>query len=248
MHLTCPSVTITSFHNEPVKHTMPLAIFDLDNTLLAGDSDFLWGRFLVERGLVDAEVYDAANRRFYQQYLHGELDIHEFLRFSLRPLTLHPAETLHSWREEFVEEYIRPLVLPAAVKLVRDHIGQGHATLIISATNRFVTAPIADLFGVDALLSTTPEFIEGRYTGKIIDIPTFREGKITALESWLQEQTGDLSEQWFYSDSHNDLHLLRRVAHPVAVDPDDVLREAAKRSEWPIISLRASQPSCKEQS
>ncbi|MEX1066211.1 MAG: HAD family phosphatase [Aquisalimonadaceae bacterium] len=217
---------------------MPLAIFDLDNTLLAGDSDFLWGRFLVDHGFVDAASYDAANRRFYEQYNNGELDINEFLRFSLQPLTLHPAEVLHGWRQAFVDDCIRPLVLPAARELVNAHAGQGHTTVIISATNRFVTEPIAALFGVDALLSTTPEFVDGRYTGRVIDTPTFREGKVTALENWLRDQDGDLSEQWFYSDSHNDLPLLQQVTHPVAVDPDETLREEARRAGWPIISLR----------
>lgn len=217
---------------------MPLAIFDLDNTLLAGDSDYLWGRFLVERGLVDRREYEDTNLRFYQQYQAGELDIHAYLRFALRPLTQHPVETLHAWRRDFVQTRIRPLVLPAGRRLVEDHAARGHRTLIISATNRFITAPIAELFNVDDLLSTTPEFVDGRYTGGITGTPTYREGKITALEEWLLSQDADLSEQWFYSDSQNDLPLLRRVDHPVAVDPDDTLKREAERAHWPVISLR----------
>ncbi|MCK8516151.1 HAD-IB family hydrolase [Methylonatrum kenyense] len=217
---------------------MKLAIFDLDNTLLAGDSDYLWGRFLVERGLVDAEAYDRANRDFYAQYKAGTLDIHEFLRFSLRPLTEHPAEALHRLRTEFVDQAIRPIITEAAQALVSNHRDSGHRTLILTATNRFITAPIAELFGVDALLATTPEIRDGWYTGRVIDTPTFREGKITALDGWLVEQNKPVTETWFYSDSLNDLPLLERVDRPFAVDPDDTLQAEAEARNWPILSLR----------
>ncbi|MCC5811133.1 MAG: HAD family phosphatase [Ectothiorhodospiraceae bacterium] len=217
---------------------MTLAIFDLDNTLLAGDSDYLWGRFLVERGLVDPERYEATNRRFYHEYLDGTLDVHEFLRFALEPLSRHPAEQLHQWRQEFLEEKIRPIVLQPALDLVRDHAERGHTTMIITATNRFVTDPIAALFGVDHLLATTPELVDGRYTGRIADRPTFREGKVLALDDWLAARGQRPAQSWFYSDSHNDLPLLERVTNPVAVDPDDTLRQTAADRGWPTISLR----------
>ncbi len=217
---------------------MTLAIFDLDNTLLAGDSDYLWGRFLVERGLVDPERYEADNRRFYEDYLAGTLDVHAFLRFALEPLTRHPAEQLHRWRQEFLEQKIRPIVLRPALDLVRAHAERGHTTMIITATNRFVTDPIAALFGVDHLIATTPEFVDGRYTGRIADRPTFREGKVLALEDWLAAREQRPDRSWFYSDSHNDLPLLERVTDPVAVDPDDTLRQTAAARGWPILSLR----------
>lgn len=219
---------------------MKLAIFDLDNTLLAGDSDYLWGQFLVQRELVDAEAYERANREFYAQYKAGTLDIQAFLRFSLKPLTEHPAETLHRLRTEFVEQMIRPLVTGASRSLVANHQRSGHRTLILTATNRFITAPIAELFGVDALLATTPEIRDGRYTGRVIDTPTFREGKIMALDGWLAEQNQAVTETWFYSDSLNDLPLLEKVDRPFAVDPDEVLQAEAEARDWPILSLRGA--------
>ncbi len=220
--------------------TMTLAIFDLDNTLLAGDSDYLWGQFLVERGLVDRETYDRANKDFYARYKAGTLDIHEFLRFSLKPLTEHPAEELHQLRAEFVDSHIRPIVTRAALALVEEHKRRSHRTLIITATNRFITAPIAELFEVDALLATTPELKDGRYTGEVIDTPTFREGKVEALNQWLDAQTKPVDRTWFYSDSLNDLPLLERVDRPVAVDPDDTLQETARERGWPLLSLRGA--------
>ncbi|MCC5856686.1 MAG: HAD family phosphatase [Ectothiorhodospiraceae bacterium] len=217
---------------------MTLAIFDLDNTLLAGDSDYLWGRFIVKHGLVDAEQYEATNRHFYEAYQRGELDVHAYLRFALEPLTRYPAEELHAWRALFIDEMIRPIVLKAGEELVRDHARRGHVTMIITATNRFITAPIAELFGVDHLLATTPEFRDGRYTGDFVDLPTFREGKVQALENWLEAQQDRPRQSWFYSDSHNDVPLLEQVTNPVAVDPDDTLRALARERGWPTISLR----------
>ncbi len=217
---------------------MTLAIFDLDNTLLAGDSDYLWGRFAVERGLVDAETYDTENRRFYEDYQRGQLDVRAYLRFALEPLTRRPAEELHALREEFVNEIIQPIVLKAGLELVRDHARRGHVTMIITATNRFITGPIAELFQVEHLLATTPEFRDGRYTGEVIDEPTFREGKVKALDAWLAGQPGQPLQSWFYSDSHNDVPLLEKVTNPVAVDPDAQLRELARARGWPTISLR----------
>lgn len=218
---------------------MSLVIFDLDNTLIADDSDFLWGQFLVDRGIVDKEYYEQANRKFYEDYKQGTLDIVEFLNFSLAPLALHDAQQLHRWREEFVEKIIKPIWLEAAQALVDKHRAQGDTLLVITATNRFVTEPIVKLFGIDNLLATTPEFVGGQYTGKFIDTPCFQEGKVQHLENWLATSSEKLQGSWFYSDSHNDLPLLKLVDNPVAVDPDEKLLQAAKQANWPIISLRA---------
>lgn len=217
---------------------MALCIFDLDNTLLAGDSDYLWGQFLVELGVVDTAEYEAANKRFYQDYLDGQLDIDAFLRFSLAPLARHEPDLLHGWRNRFVAEKIKPLVTPAARALVAEHHRRGDTLLIITATNRFVTEPIAELLGIEHLLATRPEISDGRYTGSYTGVPTFQAGKIQALEEWLLEHDLSLEGSWFYSDSHNDLPLLEHVEHPVAVDPDAILRAHAERHGWPIISLR----------
>lgn len=217
---------------------MSLALFDLDNTLIAGDSDHAWGDFLVHKGLVDAEVYKTTNDRFYREYQQGTLDIHEYLAFSLRPLTQYSTAAMLDHRAEFVETWIRPLVLPAALELLERHRQQGDRLLIITATNRFITAPIAELLGVADLIAVEPEFINGRYTGQVTGIPSFREGKVTRLTAWLQQEGLDLAGSWFYSDSQNDLPLLQQVDNPVAVDPDDTLRQHAEQQGWPVISLR----------
>ncbi len=217
---------------------MTLAIFDLDNTLLGGDSDYLWGNYLVANGLVDGAYYERENQRFYDEYRAGTLDIFEFLTFSLRPLAETPAPRLLALRERFMAEKIAPIILPAARNLVERHRRQGHHLLIITATNRFVTEPIAAALGVDDMLATDPEMIDGRYTGRVAGIPTFREGKVQRLHAWLNETGHNLADAWFYSDSHNDLPLLDLVPRPVAVDPDDTLRAHAEAKGWPVISLR----------
>lgn len=217
---------------------MALAIFDLDNTLLAGDSDYLWGVFLGETGAVDRAHYERENERFFREYHEGRLDIFEFLAFSLHPLTQHPLPQLLAWREQFLAERIEPLITPASRALVERHRNAGDTLMIITATNAFVTAPIAARYGIPHLIATEPEQIDGRYTGRVVGIPSFREGKVQRLEAWLAEHGGDLAGAWFYSDSHNDLPLLRRVAHPVAVDPDQELAREAARRAWPVISLR----------
>ncbi|HWQ94823.1 MAG TPA: HAD family hydrolase [Gammaproteobacteria bacterium] len=217
---------------------MSLAIFDLDNTLLGGDSDYLWGKFLAEQGVVDAAHYERENLRFYKEYQAGTLDIHTFLEFQLKPLTQHPLDVLHGWRERFLSEKIWPIVLPKAVALVERHRAQGDILLIITATNRFITEPIAARFGVPHLLASEGEIREGRYSGKVKGTPCFREGKVTRLTEWLQEHGQTLEGSWFYSDSHNDIPLLERVNHPVAVDPDAELARRATDKGWPIISLR----------
>ena len=217
---------------------MSLAIFDLDNTLLGDDSDYLWGRFLVERGLVDGPTYERENQRFYDQYRAGTLDIHQFLAFMLQPLTERPLAELLSWRARFMIEKIEPILLPRALELLERHRAAGDVLLIITATNRFITEPIAERLNVPHLLATEPEIVEGRYTGRAVGIPCFQQGKVERLRQWLSATGGDLSDSWFYSDSHNDLPLLEQVTRPVAVDPDAILAEHARQRGWPIISLR----------
>jgi HAD superfamily hydrolase (TIGR01490 family) len=216
---------------------MTLAIFDLDNTLLAGDSDYLWGRFLVEKGAVDGNYYERENERFYQLYKEGRLDIHEFLRFSLAPLRRHPRPKLNLWRTEFLETHIDPLISEQARQLVAKHRQAGDTLMIITATNAFVTRPIAKRFGIEHLIATEPETLDGHYTGDVAGEPSFREGKVRRLQEWLTKQGADLQGSWFYSDSHNDLPLLERVDHPVAVDPDDILAQVARDRNWPILQL-----------
>lgn len=219
---------------------LPLAIFDLDNTLIGGDSDYLWGAYLVAEGMVNGPDYEQENQRFYNEYRKGTLDIYEFLNFSLRPLADHPLATLTALRERFMAEKIDPIILPAARALLEQHRQQGHKLLIITATNRFITEPIAASLGVesDCLLATDPEMIGSRYTGKVAGTPTFREGKVIRLQEWLSQNGTNLAGSWFYSDSHNDLPLLEMVSHPVAVDPDETLRQHAEMKGWPTISLR----------
>jgi HAD superfamily hydrolase (TIGR01490 family) len=220
---------------------MRLALFDLDNTLLAGDSDYEWGQFLVDRGVLDRASYEAQNRAYYDQYVAGTLDIHEFLGFALRPLATHTRAELDRWHAEFMAARIAPMIAPGARELVRGHRDAGDVCAIITATNSFVTAPIAREFGVPHLIATEPEAKEGRFTGRVAGIPCFREGKITRLEQWLSGQgraLRDYPDSVFYSDSHNDLPLLERVTRPVAVDPDEKLAAEARRRGWAVLSLR----------
>jgi HAD superfamily hydrolase (TIGR01490 family) len=222
---------------------VPLAIFDLDNTLLDGDSDYLWGRFLVDQGIIDGDHYERENQRFYDEYRAGTLDIFEFLRFALRPLATHPLPQLLEWRARFFDERIRPIVLPRARALLAEHRAEGAVLLIITATNRFVTSPIAEFLGVDHLLATEPEVgADGRFTGDVAGTPCFREGKVARLSQWLRQTGLNLAYSSFYSDSHNDLPLLELVSRPVAVDPDATLYQHAEFKGWPIISLRDRLP------
>lgn len=217
---------------------MNLAIFDLDNTLLGGDSDYLWGRWLVKHELVDGAFYERENQRFYSEYKAGTMDIFEFLRFALRPLAENGLDRLLALRQQFMAEVIVPIMLPAAQRLVDEHRSKGHTLLIITATNRFVTEPIAAAFGIDNLIATDPEFRDGCYTGEVSGTPSFREGKVERLNQWLRENGYNLASSWFYSDSLNDLPLLEMVTHPVAVDADETLTYHAGVKGWPIISLR----------
>lgn len=218
---------------------MRLALFDLDNTLLAGDSDFEWAQFLIDKGVLDREVYEARNQQFYEHYKAGTLDIHEFLDFQLKPLSRHPRSVLDEWHREFMRLRILPIITQKARDLVDSH--RDDARAIVTATNSFVTHPIAREFGIDNLVATEPEERNGEFTGGVSGLPCFQAGKVTRVEAWLAEHNldwGSFRETWFYSDSLNDLPLLSRVTHPVAVDPDETLKEAALEKGWMIISLR----------
>jgi HAD superfamily hydrolase (TIGR01490 family) len=220
---------------------MQLALFDLDNTLLIGDSDYEWGQFLVDRGILDRATYEAQNRAYYEQYVAGTLDIHEYLGFALRPLAAHGPQELARWHADFMASRILPMVSPEARALVRRHLEGGDLCAIITATNSFVTAPIAREFGVSHLIATEPEAREGRFTGRVAGTPCFREGKVRRLDEWLaarNSRLADFAQSVFYSDSHNDLPLLERVTRPVAVDPDAQLAAEARRRGWEVISLR----------
>lgn len=220
---------------------MQLALFDLDNTLLAGDSDFEWAQFLIRQGVLDGELHLARNLQFYEDYKAGTLDIHAFLDFQLKPLSLHPRAQLDAWHEQYMAETVRPMMTDKARALVDKHRDNGDLLVIITATNSFVTGPIAREFGVDHLIGTTPEEIDGEFTGRVTGTPSFKEGKITRLNEWLLGRGQHLKSfeaSWFYSDSHNDLPLMELVDHPVAVDPDATLRTHAEQHRWPVISLR----------
>ena len=217
---------------------MALAIFDLDNTLLEGDSDHAWGEYLVEKGIVDEASYKQANDQFLKDYQSGTLNIQAYLEFALKPLKNQSLSTLHALRDDFFETKIRPIMLPKAFELLQMHKNKGDFLLIITATNRFVTEIIANAFKVDDLIATEPEIFEGKYTGKVAGTPSFKEGKITRLNEWLSDKEHKLAGAFFYSDSHNDIPLLELVDFPVAVDPDEILRQTSEQNNWPIQSLR----------
>ncbi len=219
---------------------MNLALFDLDNTLLAGDSDFEWAQFLIEQGVLDREVYEAQNQAFYDQYKAGTLDIHAFLDFQLKPLSRHPRTVLDLWHAEYMKQKIQPMLRASARALVDKH--KGDVRVVITATNSFVTAPIVLEFGVEHLIATEPEHHNGEFTGAVTGLPCFKEGKPKRLEAWLAargETLRSYKKIWFYSDSLNDLPLLALVSHPVAVDPDATLRAHAEAHGWPVMSLNA---------
>lgn len=217
---------------------MTVAIFDLDNTLIAGDSDHSWGEFLVARGLVEPVSYRAANDGFYQDYLDGRLDIHAYQRFVLTRVAQFSPAQRQALLADFMESFIRPLWLPKACELVDHHRRQGHYLLIITATNRFITEPIAQALAVDQLIATEPELVDGNYTGEIIDPPCYQQGKVERWRSFMTERGKPDEHCYFYSDSINDLPLLAQVQQPVVVDPCDRLRTEAERRGWPVISLR----------
>jgi HAD superfamily hydrolase (TIGR01490 family) len=217
---------------------MSLAIFDLDNTLLGGDSDHAWGEFACEKGLVDAAGFAERNDAFYQDYLEGTLDIDAYLRHALSPLVGQPRSTIEDWHRQFMAEKIEPMMLPRAKELLSSHRQRGHRLLIITATNRYITEPIARRLGVAELIACEGEIVDGMYTGEPSGVPSYGAGKVTRMQSWLAQNGQSLEGSYFYSDSHNDLPLLSEVEHPVAVDPDDTLRAHAENLGWPVISLR----------
>lgn len=219
---------------------MKLALFDLDNTLLAGDSDFEWAQFLIEQGVLDRELYEARNQHFYDQYRAGTLDIHEFLDFQLKPLARHPREQLEKWHRDYMQRKILPMITQKARDLVESHAGD--ARVVVTATNSFVTWPIAREFGIENLVATDPEERpDGEFTGGVQGLPAFRDGKVKRMEAWLAGlglNWDSFDERWVYSDSLNDLPLLSTATHPVAVDPDETLKEHAVANGWMVISLR----------
>jgi len=217
-----------------------LVLFDLDNTLLNGDSDFEWSQFLIRIGVLDRELFEAKNLTFYEQYKAGTLDIHEFLDFQLKPLSRHSRKTLDEWHRQFMRESVLPMITLQSRELVQRHRTAGDLCVIITATNSFVTAPIAREFGVEHLIATEPERRDGEFTGGVADVPCFREGKNIRLENWLAARGWNLdsfADSTFYSDSLNDLPLLCKVKHPVAANPDDTLRTYAEQHGWQIINL-----------
>ncbi|HWU84220.1 MAG TPA: HAD family hydrolase [Rhodocyclaceae bacterium] len=220
---------------------MKLVLFDLDNTLLSDDSDFQWAQFLIAKGVLDREVYEARNQQFYDQYKAGTLNIFEFLDFQLAPLARHAREVLDAWHREYMATVIRPVIGDKARALVQQHLDADSVVAIVTATNVFVTGPIAREFGIPHLIGTVPAQEAGRFTGKPRGTPAFREGKIERVNAWLESMGlwwGAFESTHFYSDSHNDLPLLELVSHPVAVDPDATLKQHAEARGWPVISLR----------
>ena len=214
---------------------MALALFDLDNTLLNGDSDHGWGVFLSQIGVYDPIEHKARQDYYYQQYQQGTLDIDEFLEFHLAVLAKHPLAELHAWREQYLNEVIEPMISSGKAALMEPHRAQGDEIVIVTATNDFITRAIADRLGVEQLIATTAEVIDGNYTGRAINTPCYAEGKVTRLEQWLESRPHTMQGSWFYSDSYNDLPLLKICDNPVAVTPDERLRKHAEQHAWPII-------------
>lgn len=221
--------------------TQNIALFDLDNTLLAGDSDYNWSLFLISEGLLDANEHHDRNEQFYQDYKNGNLDIMQFLAFQLKPLSEHPRAFLNDLHKKYMADIIRPMMTQQAQDLVNQHKAQGDLCMIITATNSFVTRPIADAYGVEHLIGSDPEEVNGEFTGGVTGVPSFQAGKVTRLNQWLEargQQLSDFPISYFYSDSHNDLPLMQLVTNPVAVDADATLTAHAKAHHWPLMSLR----------
>lgn len=216
---------------------MALAIFDLDHTLINGDSDYAWGEFVADKGLVDEDTYRSANDRFFSDYKAGKLDMVAYQEFVLEPMCRFTLDEIDALHREFLATRISPMRLPRAERLLNKHRKKGDELVIITATARFITAPIARALEVVELIATESEIRNNRLTGKVKGVPCYREGKVKRMESWLREHGQSLKGSYFYSDSHNDLPLLKIVSNPVAVDPDDTLRAYAERMKWPIISL-----------
>ena len=217
---------------------MSLAIFDLDNTLIGGDSDFLWGEFIGEEGIVDASAYRKKNEYFYQEYDLGTLDIYAWLEFCLEPLTRYSMTELQEFHHRFMIQKIEPILLDKAQNCINQHKERGDTVLVMTASTSFVTAPIVKKYGINHLLATEPEIKEGRYTGGVSGIPCFQAGKIDKLMPWLQKNEETLTGSTFYSDSHNDLPLLELVDNPVAVNADKILTKIAEKKGWEILNWR----------
>ncbi len=218
-----------------------LALFDLDNTLLAGDSDYNWSLFLISEGLLDAKTHHNRNEQFYADYKNGCLDIHAFLKFQLQPLSQHAKKFLDELHLKYMDKVIKPMMTVKAQALVDKHKAAGDLCVVITATNSFVTKPIATAYGIEHLIGSDPEMVDGKYTGGVTGVPTYKEGKVTRINQFLTERGKKLSDfeiSYFYSDSHNDLPLMQLVTNPVAVDADDILTAYAQEQAWPLISLR----------
>lgn len=217
---------------------MALAIFDLDHTLIDGDSDYGWGQFLVSKKLVDEKEYEIANKYFYETYKDGSLDIIKYASFSFKPLAIRSMEELAVLHKEFMQTIIIPIVKPKSKSIIEKHKKQGDTLMIITATNTFITQPIADYFGIEHLIGLEPKIVDGRYTTEVASTPSFQEGKVIRLNEWLAMNEQTIAGSTFYSDSHNDLSLLEMVDTPIAVDPDDKLKEIAIERNWGLISLK----------
>ena len=221
--------------------TQNLALFDLDNTLLAGDSDYNWSLFLISEGLLDAKTHHDRNEQFYQDYKNGCLDIVAFLKFQLQPLSQHKKVYLDELHLKYMQRVIKPMMTVKAQALVDKHKAAGDLCVVITATNSFVTKPIATAYGIEYLIGSDPEMLNGEYTGGVVGVPSFQDGKVTRINQWLAERgkkISDFETSYFYSDSHNDLPLMQLVTNPVAVDADEILTAYAQEQAWPLISLR----------
>ena len=217
---------------------MALAIFDLDETLISADSDYKWGQYIAEKGLVNPDEHLYRSNIFYQQYKAGVLDVSEYYEFACSVLANHPTDLLNKHLATFVDERIKPVILPKAMELIDWHRSEGNYVMVITSTIEFITRPIVNLFGIETLIAPIPKFKKGRYTGNLLSSPSFGPGKVSCLNAWLKNSIHNLEGSFFYSDSHNDLPLLSLVDHPVAVDPDPILRKEAMVQKWPILTLR----------
>lgn len=219
---------------------MTLALFDLDNTLLNGDSDHAWGEYIVDQGLVDNQQHQLDNDHFYQQYLDGELDIDNFLMFQLNLLHLHPMQKLIQWRDQYMKQKIEPMIDDSALKLVAQHQEKGHRLVVVTSTNSFLTRPIAQRYGIDELIATEPEVVNGQYTGQYTGTACFQQGKVERIQQWLKQHDESLIDSWGYSDSHNDIPFLSACTNPVAVDPDHKLLAHARQHKWTVLKLHTN--------
>ena len=218
---------------------MSLAIFDLDNTLIGGDSDYLWGEFLCDEGIIsDRQSFEKKNDYFYQQYELGSLDIYAWAEFSFEILSHYSINELEAFHVKFMAQKIEPIFLEKAQDCINSHKKNGDTVLVITASNTFVTAPIVKRYGINHLIATEPEIVSGRYTGKVSGIPCFKSGKIENLMPWLKRNSESLKDSTFYSDSHNDLPLLELVDNPVAVNADKILAKIAQTKGWDILNWR----------